>query len=351
MLVVLLILAGSLNYSSRAQLGGLMNKVKNKIVDKALGKEAGSIESQNSAVGREPSCASDNARVVFEFEKGYKVAMNEITVCIREGDLLLFSKIENKYFIKKKNSDSTEGPFEANDKEVIGFECRGSQERGDQELAALYPEFISRAGEKYQITFGGKTYGPYAVIQSFVVSSLKTKFAAQVIPELMMTENEGAQMEKEANEAVTMEQKMELARKVQERMMNKTAGTQSGDFGLKTISNVEGVDDTHGLMAILSSSIKYDEIVWVGADKIMDLGGNTIFTFNQQHMDPASGFWLSSDNSRYVSYNNGILKFSDGQECSEVFAPYLYKEDGRVVLNYHYFSPKNNAIMQLSVPF
>lgn len=351
MLVVFLVFAGALNYSSRAQLGGLMNKVKNKVIDKALGKEAGSVESQNSAVGKEPACASDNAKIVFEFEKGYKVVMQEITVCIQDGDILLFSKLENKYFIKKKNSDSPEGPYETGAPEVIRFSCNGSSEDGNKDWPALYPDLIFRAGDKFEIRFGGETYGPYAVIQNFVVSSLKTKFVAQVIPDIMFTEKEGAQMEKEAGNAQTMEQQMEMARKVQEKVMNKMSGGNPMDFSMKMVSNVPGVSENLGMTAMLSSGIKYDEIVWIGFDNIMDLSGKTIFTFNRQNVDIMGGIWLSSDNSRYASYSNGLLKFSDGQECSEVFSPYLYKENGNVILNYHYFSPKNNAIMQVSVPF
>jgi len=106
---IIFLLAGVLNFSSQAQLGGLLNKVKNKVVDKALGNDSGN-KAGNKA--EEPGCASGNDKVVFEFDKGYKVDMKEITVCIQDGDILLYSKLTSKYFVKKRNSDDPEGPYE-----------------------------------------------------------------------------------------------------------------------------------------------------------------------------------------------------------------------------------------------
>jgi hypothetical protein len=83
----------------------------------------------------------------------------------------------------------------------------------------------------------------------------------------------------------------------------------------------------------------------------MDLSGKTIFTFDPLKVDPLDGLWLSSDNSRYVTYTYGLLKFSDGKECNDVFSPYLLKENGVVYLKYLYYSPKHNAIMQISHPY
>lgn len=334
---------------THAQLGGLMNKVKNKIVDKALGNDTGS---KSGTQAQEPGCASENDKVVFEFDKGYKVDMREITVCIQDGDMLLFSKVNGKYFVKKKNAASPEGPFEENDPEVTRFSCNESAASDDKkDFSLLYPEFVSRSGEKFLIKFGGKTYGPYAIIMNFVVSSLKTKFLAQVIPDVMFTEKEGANLEKESKNATTMAQQMELARKVQEQMMQKSASGNPMDLSMKVISNVSGVSERLGATVMYSASVKYDEIVCYDYGKIMDLSGKTIFNYDPQQVNPYEGLWLSSDNSRYVTYTYGVLKFSDGKECKDIFSPYLTKDGGQVVLNYLYFSPKHNAIMQISNAF
>jgi hypothetical protein len=351
LLLIIFLLAGALNYSSQAQLGGLLNKVKNKVVDRALGKESGD-KTGNQA--KEPDCATINDKVVFEFDKGYKMDMTEITVCIQNGDILLYSKLTNKYFVKKRNSDSPDGPYEADNSEVIRFNCNSTVSSNDKkDFSLIYPEFVSRSGEKYLIQFGGKSYGPYAIILNFVVSDLKTKFVAQVIPDMMFTEKESKELEKESKNAdnMTMEQKMALGTKVQQKMMQKATSGNPMDFQMRVISNVPNVADNLGATVMYSSAIKYDEIVCLGAGQIMDLSGKTIFTYDMQKVNPYDGLWLSSDNTHYVTYSYGLLKFSDGKECNQVFSPWLVKEEGKVYLNYLYFSPKHNAIMQISNTF
>jgi hypothetical protein len=350
LLSIIFLLAGALNYSSQAQLGGLLNKVKNKVVDKALGNDSG----KNGSQAKEPDCATGNDMVVFEFDKGFKVDMTEITVCIQNGDILLFSKLTGKYFVKKKNSDSPEGPYEPDNSEVTRFNCNSTVSSNDKkDFSLIYPEFVSRSGEKYLIQFGGKSYGPYAIIMNFVVSDLKSKFVAQVIPDMMFTEKESKELEKENKNAdnMTMEQKMAMARKVQEKMMQKAASGNAMDFSMKVISNVPNVSENLGATVMYSSTIKFDEIVCLGAGQIMDLSGKTIFTYDMQKVNPNDGLWLSSDNSRYVTYSYGLLKFSDGKECNQVFSPWLVKEGDKLFLNYLYYSPKHNAIMQISNSF
>jgi hypothetical protein len=350
LLSVIFLLAGALNYTSQAQLGGLLNKVKNKVVDKALGNDSGKTGSQ----AKDPDCATTNDKVVFEFDKGYKVDMTEITVCIQNGDILLFNKINSKYFVKKRNSESPEGPYEADNSEVTRFNCNSTVSSNDKkDFSLIYPEFVSRSGEKFLIKFGGKSYGPYAVILNFVVSDLKSKFVAQVIPDMMFTEKESKELEKESKNAdnMTMEQKMALGRKVQEQMLQKAASGNPMDFQLKVISNVSGVNSNLGATVMYSSFIKYDDIVCLGNGQIMDLTGKTIFTYDIQKVNPNDGLWLSSDNTRYVTYSYGLLKFSDGKECNQVFSPWLVKEGDKLFLNCLYYSPKRNAIMQISTAF
>jgi hypothetical protein len=335
-----------LNFSSRAQLGGLLNKVKSKVVDKALGNDSGS---KTGTKAQEPGCATENDKVVFEFDKGFKVDMSEITVCVQDGDILLYSKLTSKYFVKKWNSEDPDGPYEENAPEVTRFVCHAASSSDEKkDFSILYPEFVSRSGEKFLIKFGGKSYGPYAVIMNFVISSLKTKFVAQVIPDVMFTEKEGTRLEKESKNATTMAQQMEMARKVQEQMMQKAVGGNPMDFQMKIISNVQGVADNLGAMVQYTSAIKFDEIVCLGAGQILDLSGKTIFNYDPQKVNPYDGLLLSSDNARYVTYSYGVVKFSDGKECNDVFSPWLSKEDGKVYLNYLYYSPKHNAIMQIS---
>lgn len=174
-----------------AQLGGLMNKVKNKIVEKALGVEQEGTEGQGSTSGGESNCASEEDQVIFEFGKGFKVAANEITVHIHEGQILLFNKAEGKYYIKRGSSGATEGPFKGDDPAVKEFgSLVPGGAMGEEELLAAYPRHVTRTGDNFTIRFGGQTYGPFAGIHSFVVNENGTQFAALVVKDAYRDEGE-----------------------------------------------------------------------------------------------------------------------------------------------------------------
>ena len=75
-----------------------------------------------------------------------------------------------------------------------------------------------------------------------------------------------------------------------------------------------------------------------------------LFTLKQEAIG-AKNLFVNSNNTKYAYYNSGTLTFSDNTTMTDLFNPYLAKTDGKIYLNYMYYSPKNNAIMQHKIPF
>ncbi|MDP3913400.1 MAG: hypothetical protein Q8R96_06660 [Bacteroidota bacterium] len=345
----------TVNFSANAQLGGLMNKVKNKVVDKALGNSDSDKETKVASVKDDPLCACSDATVAFKFTEGLKINYKEATFSVSEdGTLLVFDMVGKKYYTAKNGV--LQGPYEADDPIVSRFDLPEA-ESGDQismdVLLERYKGFIVPSGEKYAINFGGKTYGPFAVIQSFVLNHSKSKFAAMVVKDVLMTEDQGKILELEAKNAKTDQERMQLAMKMSEQMQERMMAA-GGEIDMlpKLISNVPEAKSDMMLGNNFSGKVKFDDIVNVGFDKITDLTGKTLLSFDPQKLNNSgNGFWLSSDNTRIASYNYGLLSLSDGKEFAEVFCPYVMKAEGKVYLSYMYFSPVNNAVMQCKLPF
>jgi hypothetical protein len=100
----------------------------------------------------------------------------------------------------------------------------------------------------------------------------------------------------------------------------------------------------------LNSKVKFDDIVVVAADKILDLKGNTLISLTQ-NSNNYKDLFLNSSGSKYATYQYGTLTFSDNTTLSELFNPRVTKTEGKVFLTYMYYSPGKNAIMQAAIPF
>jgi hypothetical protein len=97
--------------------------------------------------------------------------------------------------------------------------------------------------------------------------------------------------------------------------------------------------------------MKYDNILVLAYDKVLDLQGNTVITLKQEHLG-ASDIFVSSDDSKYAYSQYGSLSFSDGSKSlTDLFNLHLVKTGGKVYLAYMYYSPKRNALMQCKIPF
>ena len=230
----------------------------------------------------EPACACENAKLIMDLGGKYNLDYSEISISmLNDGSMLVWDKLGYKYYIVKDGI--SQGPYDENDPKLKKFNSSGNEETDDNSkkgLENMYPDYVVKSGDKYLIKFGGKSYGPYAVIQDFVVSGSKDKFAAIVTDDIIMNEDQGKKMEEAMKNAKTDQEKMDLAMKMQQQIQDKMMkGSGTGTFQPKLATNVPGAvyDPMTWAMARLDGKAKFDEIVLIAPDKIMDLKGNTIF--------------------------------------------------------------------------
>lgn len=342
-----------LGTATHAQLGGLMNKVKSKIVEKALGIEGEEDQGSPGAAGKGTSCASESDQVVFEFGKNIKLAANEVTVQINDGNILLYDKLQGKYYIKKSGGGAPEGPYKGDHPAVKNFGALPSGGGwGEEELLAVYPEYISRKGDKYTLSFGGKSYGSFAGIHNFVVNDSRTGFAAMVVHDSYDGDSGMEEIAKKMENAKTDQERMQIAMAHQAIIAEKAQEISSLDMMPRLVTNLAGAREEIPMGGELSSTVKKGEIVWVTPNAVVDMTGRKLFELaNLTSFYDIYNFWISDDNKQYASYDNGLLKFSDGRECSEVFSPFRDVVDGKPVIGFFYFSSAKNAIMSSSHPF
>jgi len=332
---------------------GLLNKVKKAVTKEISGVVGDDNSTDSSKPGPEPACACEDASLVLDMTK-YKITYNEFTICTKDdGSMLVFDKIGNKYYITKNGT--TEGPFKEGDSRIEGF-CSGNTRESDDKSDAWvtkYPGIVSRSGEKYNIKFGGKIYGPYATINDFAVSKNRDKFAAIVTENVLVTEDQGNKMEEAMKNAKTDQERMDIAMKMSQQMQNQMMqGGGPGSIQPQLVSNIPGAiyDMVTWMGGRLNGSVKFNDIIVIAPDRIMDMTGKTVIKLSQNSYS-TEGLFVNSSNSKYASYNYGALTFSDGTTLTEVFNPFLIDTGGKVFLAYMYYSPGKNAIMQCSIPF
>jgi hypothetical protein len=337
---------------------GLLKKVSKSMTDELLGKtNTGSSKKSNQP---EPACACDKAEIVMDLGGKIQLDYTELSVSISDDGRILAKDlhVENYYIVQ---NGVTTGPLKPGDKRLKGFESVMSHDTesdsdSDSDTKKNPWEgnpYITKSGEKYLITFGGKSYGPYALISGFAVPRSADKFAALVTENLVFNEAQSKQMEEAMKNAKTDQEKMDLSIKygqeMQQRMME-GGGPQS--MMVKMVSNVP--DATYDPMkspnGMLNGKIKYDDILLVTYDKIVDLKGNTLMSIKPEAFG-SEKLYLNSSNTKYAYYNSGTLFFSDNTKMAELFNPYLIKAEGKVYLAYMYYSPKKNALMQCKILF
>ncbi len=349
-LLILATLSLLVSYPLESQ--GLLNKVK-KAVSKEITGTKGEVNGQNASKP-EPVCACDNAKLVIDLGK-FTLVYGEITICTKDdGSVLIYDKVGSKYYISRDGK--SEGPYAEGDSKIVGF-CSDSEGSNSDEKAdawvTKYPDYISRSDEKYIIKFNGKNFGPYALISDFAVTRSKDMFAAIVTENLAVTEDQGKKMEEAMNNAKTDQERMDIAMKMSQNVQNQIMqGGGVGSLQPKLISNVPGAsyDMATWMGGRLNGSVKFDDLLVVASDRIMDMQGKTVMKLSQNNYN-TDGLFVNSSNTRYASYKYGALTFSDNTALSDLFNPYLKKTDGKVYLTYMYYSPAKNAIMQASIPF
>lgn len=331
---------------------GLLKKVSKSMTDELLGK---------TGQQPEPQSACDKPEMVMDMGGKLKLDYAELTISISDDGRILAKDlhIDNYYIVE---NGLTTGPFKPGDKRLKGFESLMSNDPNTDSDSDSDTEtkknpwegnpYITKSGEKFLITFKGKTYGPYSLIESFTVTKSGDKFAAMVVENIVVTEEQGDAMEEAIKKAKTEEEKRELAMKysaeIQQKMMQ---GGGPNSMVPKLVTNIEGItfDWTTNMGASPNGLMKYDDILLTQGSDIKDLKGKKIHTVTQDQ--GGSEFFINTDNSKIAWYKHGTLNISDKTKLTELFNPYLTKVDGKIYLAYMYYSPKKNSILRCKIPF
>lgn len=328
---------------------GFLKKAANSVSKEVLGNPATADQAKTEP---EPPCASDQAIKAMDLGGKLQVDYNELSISILSDGRILARHIGSDEYYVAKNGVTT-GPYKEGDPQITDFVPKNTDDKSEAAFLAKYKPYITKSGDKYLITFAGKKYGPYAKIDNFTVSKSKDKFAALATETMIVTEDQGKKMEEAMNNAKSDEERMELAMEYAQQMQETiTQGGGMENTQPKLVTNIPNA--TYDLLksggGSLNGDIKYDDIVILAYDKIIDLQMKVVLTLKGDAVG-ARDLFVNSDNTKYAFYKSGTLTFSDTKTLTELFNPYLLKSDGKVFLSYMYYSPKNNAVMQHKIPF
>jgi hypothetical protein len=328
-----------------AQKSNFMNKV-TKSANSILGKP------ENTKMEPEPSCASDQATLAMDLGGKLQLDYKELSFSIlSDGRILAKSRGSDEYYVAK--GGVTSGPYKPGDPQIADFIPKDEDKKDEGGFAEKYKQYISKSGDKYLITFAGKKYGPYARIDYFVVSKSKDKFAAMTTQTVVTTEDQARKMEEAMNNAKTDQERMDLAMQYAQQVqqtMSQGGGPESLQSQLVTNIPNAKFDILKSAGGTLNGDLKYDDILILAYDKIIDLQMRNVLTLKQEAIGARSIF-VNNDNSKYAYYSSGNLAFSDNTSLTDLFSPSFLKTDGKVYISYMYYSPKNNAIMQHKISF
>ena len=333
-----------------AQLGGILKKATKSVSNEILGTSEDSPKNSEP----EPGCASDQAELVFDLGGKLHLVYSEVGIRVKnDGSLLLQDLVNDNYYIA--NNGVTQGPYKEGDPRIAGFDPPKDDNQGEEDLLTKYKQYISKSGDKYLITFDGKSYGPFAIISTFVVSKAKTKFAALATKNVMLTEDEGKKLQEELKNAKTQQEQIEIAQKISQTMqknMMAGAGGSNESTGPELVTNIPDAhfDLLETGSGNLTADYKYDDILIDAYQRIIDLHGNTLFNVDNDAYG-SSDMFVSSDNTKFAAFKFGTLTFNDKKTLPGMFNPHLIKVNGQVYLAYLYYSPKRNAIMQNKIAF
>jgi hypothetical protein len=297
---------------------GLLKKVTNSMTSELLGKP----EKANQEP--EPACACDQPEVVMDLGGKLQLDYKELTISVlNDGRILAKAHGTDQYYIVKDGV--TQGPLDPGDPRVAEFEAIDADNNSVENFILRNKPYIIRSGEKFLIIFGGKSYGPYAQINNFVVTKSKDKFAAMVVENILVTEDEGRKLEEAIKNAKTDQEKMDLSMKYAQEMQQKMlkAGGPAGTLP-KLVTNVPNAtyDPLKNMAGILNANVKYDDILMIAYDKIIDLQGNTIITIMPE-LAASDALFVNTSNTKYAYGGYGTLTFSDNTTMSDLFSPHL----------------------------
>jgi hypothetical protein len=333
-----------------AQIGKLLNKVKSSVTNEVAGKPEKSAN--NKKEEPEPKCACEQPELILDLGGDQHFDYEELSLSVLDdGSILSKSRFSDEYYIIKDGV--SQGPYKSGDPKIASFEAEKAGTKDIDGFILSNKPYISKSGDKLLITFNGKSYGPYSQINSFTVTKSKEKFAAMVVESMLFSQDEQKKLEAAIKNAKTDQEKMDLSmeytQEMQQRMV--AAGGPSGMLP-KLVTNIPNAtyDPLKNTGGVLNGNIKYDDILMVAYDKIVDLHAKAIMPIKPE-VTASEVFFINTSNTKYVYGNYGTLNFSDGTTMSELFCPHLVKVNGQIYLAYMYYSPKKNSIMQCKIPF
>jgi hypothetical protein len=295
-------------FTNPASAQDLLSKLTGSVKNESTGKSKSNFSSAQQA---EPQCACAQPEFIVDLGGKLKIDYKEIGILtMDDGSFLLRDGASDKFYIVK--GGVTQGPFDKEDPRIAGFENFDLSGSNQDDQVLRYKGILSKSGENYLIKMGGKTYGPYLDIQNFTVSRSRDKFAVVAyVPD-----------------------------------KNYEGGIP------KFITNIPNVtiDMVKTLNAYMCGGIKYDEILVVTENEIINLQGKTLFKIKPE-MTNCDNLFINTSGTIYAYYDFGTLTFSDKTSLPDTFNPHLVKIGGTVNLAYMYYSPKRNAIMQCKIPF
>jgi hypothetical protein len=326
---------------------GLLKKVAKSMSDELLGKSGGS--GNNAPAQPEPASACSDAELVVNLGGKLQLDYSELSIKILNDGQILLKHQGGDYYVVKDGA--TQGPLRANDPRVAEFEPQETENNYENFIARNKP-YISKSGDKLLITFAGKTYGPYAVINNFTVSKSKDKFAAICTESVVVTEDQGKKMDAAMKNAKTDQERMDLAMAYASQMQEKMVAGGGAEATIpKIVTNIPNANlNPMTVGGALNGDIKYDDILVLNYNSINDLTGKKLFTLKDDQLG-AEDIFVNSSLTKYAVYNYGTLTISDKTNLSELFNPYLKMVDGKFYIAYMYYSPKKNSIMQCKIPF
>jgi hypothetical protein len=333
-----------------AQIGKLLNKVKSSVTNEVADKPGKSAN--NKKEEPEPKCACEQPELILDLGGDMHFDYEELSLSVLDdGSILAKSRFTDEYYIIKDGV--SQGPYKSGDPKIASFEAEKAGTKDIDGFILSNKPYISKSGEKLLITFNGKSYGPYAQINSFTVTKSKEKFAAMVVEAMLFSQDEQKKLEAAIKNAKTDQEKMDLsmqyAQEMQQRMMK--AGGPTGTLP-KLVTNITNAtyDPLKNVGGVLNAKMKYNDIFMINYDKVTDLQGKTVMTIKPEAA-ACEVLFINTSNTKYVYGNYGTLNFSDGTTMSELFCPHLIKVNSQIYLAYMYYSPKKNSIMQCKIPF
>jgi hypothetical protein len=328
---------------------GFIKKVSNSVSKEVLGKP---VSDEQVKIQPEPPCASDQAVKIMDLAGKLQIDYNELSISVLSDGRILARHIgSDEYYVAKDGV--TTGPYKSGDPQIADFVPKNNDDKSEAAFLAKNKPYITKSGDKYIIMFAGKKYGPFARIDNFTVSKSKDKFAAMATETIVVTEDQGKKMEEAMANAKSDEERMELAMEYAQQMQETmTQGGGPESMQAKLVTNIPNAnyDLLKSAGGTLNGNLKYDDILILAYDKIIDLQMKVVLTLKSQAVG-AKDLFVNTNNTKYAYYNSGTLTFSDNTTLTELFNPYLVKTDGKVYLAYMYYSPKNNAVMQHKIPF